>query len=231
MIQSEQNRNLTTVGILGVMHDERTRNRYGLTLTLIGELIHEFAPDVICGEVLPSSWDLITRGLADEGYWRIAESEHLSYWAEPASEYWRLIFPLCREKDILFVPIDWLELDVWWDFDPFHGFTEPDRLLLEAERASWHEKQLETYRLGPIPFNSSAYDELARAKHKWLQQVNPDSYNFRWVIRHLIMIQRVKKAINQNPGKRILVVAGADHNYSFYDGLRTEPIELIYPLR
>jgi hypothetical protein len=49
---------MTTVGILGVMHDDETRRKYNLGLGVIEELIMEFHPDVICGEVLPGSWSL-----------------------------------------------------------------------------------------------------------------------------------------------------------------------------
>ena len=76
------------------------------------ELIIEFNPDVICGEVLPVSWEKYT---------------HRGYWGEPASEYWDLIFPLCEELNIDFVPIDWVELDVWMDFDPFKNHNELQR--------------------------------------------------------------------------------------------------------
>lgn len=231
MTSRDQTFNQTTVGILGVMHDDETRNQYGLTLGLIEELITEFHPDVICGEVLPSSWDLISRGIAYEGYWQSPDPMYKAYWAEPASEYWRLIFPICLEKGIRFEPVDWLELDVWWDFNPFIRYPEEVRKQLEAEQTAWMEKQFATFSQSAIPFNSTAYDEIARAKHMWLEQVNADSYVFRWVNRHLIMIQRVKNVIKRNQGKRILILAGADHNYGYFDGLKEEPIELIYPLR
>jgi hypothetical protein len=60
---------MTLVGILGVNHNEEMRNKYNLTLDLIRELILEFNPDVICGEVLPSTWDLYSQGKVNEGYW------------------------------------------------------------------------------------------------------------------------------------------------------------------
>ncbi|WP_253806022.1 hypothetical protein [Paenibacillus sp. Cedars] len=90
---------MTTVGILGVTHDEGLRQKYNLTLDVIKELILEFEPDVICGEVLPSSWKQYQQ-----------DRSHRGYWGEPASEYWDLIFPLCEEKKYEFVPMDWVEL-------------------------------------------------------------------------------------------------------------------------
>jgi hypothetical protein len=221
----------TTVGILGLMHDEETRNKYGLTLEFIKELIMEFAPDVICGEVLPVSWDLYTRGKAGEGYWQSEDGAYKAYWAEPASEYWRLIFPLCVETGIQFIPVDWLELDVWWDFDPFLNYPSEQRKQLKSELETWFEKQLSTWDQSPIPFNSFAYDEIARAKYRWLEQVNPKAHIFRWVNRHLIMTQRIKNAIKQHEGKRILCIAGADHNYCYYESLADADVQLVYPLR
>ncbi|CAG7633618.1 hypothetical protein ACFQI7_18420 [Paenibacillus allorhizosphaerae] len=91
---------MTTLGILGVTHDNDLRVKYGLTLDFIKELILEFHPDVICGEVLPESWE---RYMADKTY--------KQYWGMPASEYWELIFPLCEEHGIPFVPVDWAELN------------------------------------------------------------------------------------------------------------------------
>jgi hypothetical protein len=46
---------MTVVGILGLNHNDEMRNKYNLTLDLIKELILEFNPDVICGEVTPST--------------------------------------------------------------------------------------------------------------------------------------------------------------------------------
>lgn len=78
---------VTTIGILGVVHDDELRQKYNLSLEFIKELILEFNPAVICGEVLPNSWEQYH-----------TDSTYRGYWGEPASEYWDLIFPLCEEK-------------------------------------------------------------------------------------------------------------------------------------
>src|SRR5689334_11019837 len=104
---------MTTVGILGTIHNEQLRERYNSTLTLYREFITAFNPDIICGEVHPHSWLKYLNNRNDKGYW-----------GEPASEYWELIFPICEERGIDFVPIDWFELDVWNNFDPFNGYSE-----------------------------------------------------------------------------------------------------------
>jgi hypothetical protein len=46
------------------------------------------------------------------------------------------------------------------------------------------------------------------------------------------MIQRIKNAIKQHEGQRILCIVGADHNHAIYEGLmEVEGIKLVYPLR
>ncbi|MZQ81276.1 hypothetical protein GQF01_03950 [Paenibacillus sp. 5J-6] len=212
---------MSTVGILGVLHDDELRNKFDLSLEVIKKLIIEFNPDVICGEVLPSSWekfkaDPILRG----------------YFGEPPSEYWDLIFPLCAELKFDFVPIDWVELDVWKDFDPFKPYSEEQRSSLNAELEQWFQRQLSTWNSSVIPFNSLEYDHITKQKYAWLEQINPESHVFRWTCRHQIMIQRIKNAIDRHQGKRILCIVGADHNHEIYEGLvKTKGIQLVYPLK
>lgn len=112
---------MTTVGLLGTIHNEALRERYSCSLSLYKRIINDFQPDVICGEVHPQSWLKYRNDPEDKGYW-----------GEPASEYWDMIFPLCEEQRIPFVPIDWFELDVWNDFDPFNGYDAEARKALEA---------------------------------------------------------------------------------------------------
>ncbi|PIH61050.1 hypothetical protein [Paenibacillus sp. LK1] len=211
---------MTVVGILGTIHNQELREKYNSSLTLYEDLITEFNPDIICGEVHPQSWKKYIKDKQDKGYW-----------GEPASEYWELIFPLCEERNIEFVPIDWFELDVWNAFDPFNGFSEEQREALEKIDDEWFAKQMNTHDVGSIPFNSDAFDAMTKQKYEWLDQINPKANNFRWIVRNQIMIQRVKNAYHSNPGKKILCVVGADHNYIFKEELINEPIELVYPLR
>lgn len=211
---------MNTVGILGTIHNAELRNKYGCTLELYKEIILEFKPDIICGEVHPHSWQKYLTNKNDKGYW-----------GEPASEYWELVFPLCEEFRIEFVPIDWFELDVWNHFAPFSGYSDEDKIKLEKMDNEWFSKQMNTYCYGRIPFNSAQFDDLARQKYEWLFRINPVSQNFRWVVRNHIMIQRVMNAVTTYPEKRILCIVGADHNYFFFEELSKQSIILKYPLR
>ncbi|WP_418041383.1 hypothetical protein [Paenibacillus xylanilyticus] len=211
---------MTVVGILGTIHNPELRETYHCSLALYESLITEFKPDIICGEVHPLSWQKYLKDRNNKGYW-----------GEPASEYWELIFPLCEENQIEFVPIDWFELDVWNHFDPFGGYSEEQREELQRIDDEWFLKQMSTHAAGNIPFNSVEFDEMTRLKYQWLNQINPTAHNIRWVVRNQIMIQRVKNTIDSNPDKRILCIVGADHNDLFQETLIQEPIQLVYPLR
>ncbi|MDK8190652.1 hypothetical protein QP794_11200 [Paenibacillus sp. UMB7766-LJ446] len=68
---------MTIVGILGTIHNPELREKYNSSLTLYQDLITEFNPDIICGEVHPLSWKKYNVDKQDKGYW-----------GEPASEYW-----------------------------------------------------------------------------------------------------------------------------------------------
>ena len=211
---------MTVVGLLGTIHNEQLRQKYNCSLELYKNLILEFNPDIICGEVHPISWSKYLNDKSEKGYW-----------GEPASEYWELIFPLCEENNIRFVPIDWFELDVWNDFDPFSRFTEDRKLELQRSDDEWFSKQMKTYVFGKIPFNSIQFDTITRQKYEWLSHLNERAHNFRWVIRNQIMIQRVRNTYKSNPESRILCIVGADHNYYFKEELQEEPITFIYPIR
>lgn len=208
------------VGILGMTHDEEMQKKYNFPLSLVKELILEFDPDVICGEVHPKSWQLyLTKG------------EPHGILGETQIEYPNLIFPLCEEKNIEFVPVNWFEEDVFEE-EPFDRFDFRTRKQLEEELNGWRKKQLLTWNKGKIPLNSFDYDDVTSEMYDWLQSINPDVQNIVWNARHSIMVTRVKNAVKRYPDKRILCIHGADHNYSYHQSLKNEKeIELVYPLR
>jgi hypothetical protein len=189
-------------------------------LSLLKELILEFKPDVICGEVHPKSWDLYLK-----------PGELYGFSGETQPEYPDLIFPLCKEIGINFVPINWFEEDVFEE-DPFDKFDLNTKVQLEKELVIWNNKQLSNWNKGKIPLNSFEYDEITKEMYNWLYNVNPDVQDIVWNSRHYIMIARVKNAIKKYPDKRILCIHGADHNYWYYESFKNEEgIKLVYPLR
>ncbi|OHX31119.1 hypothetical protein [Bacillus mycoides] len=210
---------MTVVGILGMVHDEDWQEKYQFPLSLVKELILEFKPDVICGEVHPDSWELY-----------LQEGNPRGIYEETQNEYPNLIFPLCEEYTIKFVPINWFEFDVFKG--RFDNVPIETRKQLESQLLKLTEEQLSSFDKGTIPFNSVEYDQITKEKYEWLHRVNPDVENINWNARHYIMIARVKNAIEQYNGKRILCIHGADHNYWYYESLKNiKNVEVIYPLR
>ena len=211
---------MAVVGILGMTHDEEMQKKYQYALSLVEELITEFNPDVICGEVHPDSWKLY-----------LEEGEPHGILGETQNEYPELIFPLCEERGIEFVPVNWFEEDVFEE-EPFDRFDDKTRQKLESELQQWIDRQLSTWNHGNIPLNSLAYDTVTNDMYAWLHSINPDVQNIVWNARHYIMLARVKQAIEKYPDKRILCIHGADHNYWYHQSLkRVEDVELVYPLR
>jgi len=209
------------VGILGVVHDDALRFQYDLTLEVIKELILDFDPDVICGEVLPTSFEKYKK-----------DSDNRGYWGEPPSEYYELIFPICNQQKIKFVPIDWVELDIWNDFDPLRDYSGLEKEHLEKELEIWWEKQKEAATKGEIPFNTAAFDTVTKQKYQWLKKLDQNSHCIRWECRHLIMLQRIRNAIKDNPNGKILCIVGADHNHILKEELNNlKDVQIIYPLR
>ena len=201
-------------------HDEELQKRFNFSLNLLKELIIEFNPDIICGEVHPESWEI---------YLKTGEPSGIL--GETQSEYPKLIFPLCEEKGIDFVPVNWFEKDVFEE-GPFDKFDFNTKKLLEKKLGIWNNKQLSKWNLGNIPLNSIEYDDITKEMYNWLHIVNPDVQNIVWNTRHYIMIARVKNAIKKHSNKRILCIHGADHNYWYYHSFRNEEsIKLVYPLR
>ncbi|MFB4166803.1 hypothetical protein [Virgibacillus sp. JSM 102003] len=211
---------MSIVGILGMTHDEEMQKEYNFPLTLVKELILEFNPDVICGEVHPKSWELYQTKGTPHGIL-----------GETQNEYPNVIFPLCEENNIKFVPVNWFEEDVFEE-EPFDKFDFRAKKQLEEELNEWNEKKLSTWNKGEIPFNSFDYDDVTNKMYKWLQTINPDVQNIVRNARHNIMVARVKKAVKKYPDKRILCIHGAYHNYWYHQSLTNEKeIELVYPLR
>ena len=211
---------LTVVGILGVTHDPQIQAKYQYPLSLMEELIQEFAPDVICGEVHPRSWRLYVETGNPDGLL-----------GEVQQEYPRVIYPFCERQGVTFVPVNWFEEDVF-QAGPFDRFDAKTRQHLEQEWQAWNNKQMATWNHGRIPFNSLAYDGLTEGLYAWLEAINPAVQNIQWNARHYIMMARVESAVANHLGKRILCIHGADHNYWYHRVLRERSdIELIYPLR
>ncbi|WP_241657093.1 hypothetical protein [Halobacillus salinus] len=210
---------MATVGILGMTHDPDMQKKYGYPLDLVEELITEFNPDVICGEVEPRSF---------EHY--IQTGDPYDILGETQEEYPSLIFPYCEKNSVEFVPVNWFEEDVFQE-EPFDRYSDSKKRELEIELSEWNKKQLSTWNSGKIPLNSQDYDLVTKRMYDWLYVVNPEVQQITWNARHAIMVKRVKQTVADYSGKRILCIHGADHNYWYYDALAKAGLDVVYPLR
>ena len=209
----------TVVGILGISHDPDIRARCHFPLTLVARLIDGSQPDVILGEVEPRSWRLYCETGNPHGILQ-----------EVQDEYPDLIYPYCERNGVTFWPVDWFLEDLFQD-GPLDRFEPPERAHLEQEWAAWQERQLATAALDPLPLNSDRYDQVTNQMYDWLYTLNPEVQTIQWVVRHQVMMARVRKAIKAHPGKRLLAIHGADHTYWYRRCLsRWDDVSVEFPL-
>lgn len=209
---------MDTVGILGTIHgDEDFRFEKGYTLDMMKAIILEFKPDIICGEVRPEDYDKYCNDKSYEGYLG-------------PSEYRKLIIPFCESEGIEFVPVDWYEDDmIGWDY--MRNYNEAEKEKFEKDLERIYEEIWDVGRKSIIPMNSFELDVIIRKKQEWFSSLDPTMHNIYWVARNQIMVERVKRVIENNHGKKILCIVGAEHNYFYYKELKKLKCNLIYPLR
>jgi hypothetical protein len=190
---------------------------YNYTLEKIGELIEEFEPDIICGEVRPEDWEKYCSNIKYEGYLG-------------PNEYRRLIIPLCEKKEIKFIPVDWFEDDMV-NMDYFKGKSTLEVKMIESQLESIMNVYMEVAKKGTIPFNSLEFNEIIEKKQDFQNNINSEIHNVYWTCRNQLMIYRIKNVLEANKGKKILCVVGAEHTYFYYKELKKTDWEVIYPLK
>ncbi|MBL4936966.1 hypothetical protein JK636_14525 [Clostridium sp. YIM B02515] len=207
-----------TVGILGTMHGEDSfREEIGYTLDVMKEAILNFKPDIICGEVRPEDWQ------------KYCEDKNYSGYLGP-NEYRRMIIPLCEKENIKFVPVDWFEDDMI-GLSYFRNYDKPTQEALLNEVEQKYKEIFEFGKRSRLPLNSIEWNEVTREKQNWLGSLDSTLHNIYWIARNQLMLERIKKVINENKDKRILCTVGAEHNYFYYDELKKLNCELVFPLK
>ncbi|EPZ57227.1 hypothetical protein H477_2305 [[Clostridium] sordellii ATCC 9714] len=129
---------MNIVGILGTIHNEQMREKYNYSLKYIEDLIVEFNPDIICGEIRPEDFE---KYIIDKNY-----DGYLG-----PNEYRKSILPLCEKHNIKFEPIDWFE-DELIGLNHFDCFCKSEQIKLENKLDEFYERilkmlMLETYHL------------------------------------------------------------------------------------
>lgn len=209
---------MNILGILGTIHgDDSFRLQIGYTLKMMKEVIAEFKPDIICGEVRPEDWDKYLKNKSYDGYLG-------------PSEYRGLIIPYCESEGIEFIPIDWFEDDMV-NLDYMRNYDEHQQEKLMKELEIMYEKIWDIGSNSLLPMNSFELDEIIRQKQECLNSLDPLIHNIYWIARNQLMIERIKKVVENNQNKKILCTVGAEHNYFYYNELKKLQCKLIYPLR
>ncbi len=81
-----------------------------------------------------------------------------------------------------------------------------------------------------LPLNHPSIDQLFKEKQDWLEKINPEVQNLVWTCRNELMLRRIEAAIEEYENKRILCIAGCEHNHVFYQRLKNCHHPIIYPL-
>lgn len=192
---------MTLIGLLGTLHTDETRSWANYPLSLMREKILKFKPEIICGEVRPEDWNEYQKNKTYSGYLG-------------PSEYRQTIIPLCEEYGIPFWPIDDF-LDEHVKLDHFAPYSKEEQERLSSELMNRYEEIFEKAKRDPIPFNSYQLNQLIEEKQEWLRKVNPEVQHTVWDERNEKLIVNIKKVVEENEGKRILVTIGAEHGYVF----------------
>ncbi|CEO27677.1 hypothetical protein [Paraclostridium sordellii] len=154
---------MNIVGILGTIHNEQMREKYNYSLKYIEDLIVEFNPDIICGEIRPEDFK---KYIIDKNY-----DGYLG-----PNEYRKSILPLCEKHNIKFEPIDWFE-DELIGLNHFDCFCKSEKIKLENKLDEFYERIFENVNVGNIPFNNLKIDEIVEKKQLWLEEINKDIQN------------------------------------------------------
>lgn len=209
---------MNIVGILGTIHNEQMREKYNYSLKYIEDLIVEFNPDIICGEIRPEDFK---KYIIDKNY-----DGYLG-----PNEYRKSILPLCEKHNIKFEPIDWFE-DELIGLNHFDCFCKSEQIKLENKLDEFYERIFENVNVGNIPFNNLKINEIVEKKQLWLEEINKDIQNLVWTVRNQIMNLRIKKVIEKNKDSKILCTFGMEHNYFIYKELKKmNDVILLYPIR
>ncbi len=120
--------------------------------------------------------------------------------------------------------------------------NNPESVDLKIAQLSTYGDQAEIYlfkNCGPKAINSEGFDAIIRIRHDLWKKIRPeilkrypgyetlvDDYHFernQWQERNEIMADNIIKAAREYPGKRLVVITGAEHRYILRDLLKNEP--------
>lgn len=176
----------------------------------LSRIIERLAPDVLAVE-------LTAEDLAERKEQRAKQ------------EYPRSVYPLLERHDYQLVPLEpseplFSEM-VRPNLESSKAFTE--RTPETARAFGAHSKAVFDYLMrywdSPAAVNSSTTDALFEVKHTFQDAVMPPEQAAGWEAWNQHFLERIVEAAQAHPGRRIVVLVGAEHGYWLRQRLRNQP--------
>lgn len=177
--------------------------------------VRKLAPDVLCIEVRP-----------DRFAGRAPEPNKIEY---PGA-----IYPLIEAQDYRVYPMEPAEPDYGRILAPYKrasetfGEAHPEQAEAFAAHMEAMYAVLRTYWTSPARVNDATTDAQMRAKHALQEALVGDGEREGWEAWNRAFLEAVDRAVAENPGRRIVVLAGVEHGYWLRDHLaRRDDVRLL----
>jgi hypothetical protein len=187
------------VAVLATLHQlHATTPAY--SFEILGQVIERLQPDVLCVELQPG--DLQQRP---------AEATK--------QEYPKVVYPLIDRHHYRVYAMEPAEPAYSDILTPYiqagHDFSvrEPEQAEAFSRYSDGAYIGLQTYWTSPARVNDAVTDSVLRAKHDLQQAMVGDGERIGWERWNRQFLGVILQAAKENPGKRIVVIVGAEHGY------------------
>jgi len=177
--------------------------------------VRKLAPDALCIEVRPDRFAA-----------RAPEPNKI--------EYPGVIYPLIEAKGYRACPMEPAEPDYGRILAPYRraneafGEAHPEQAEGFARYMDAMYAVLRAYWTSPARVNDATTDAQMRAKHALQEALVGDGEREGWEAWNRQFLKAIDRAIVENPGRRIVVLAGVEHGYWLRDHLaRRDDIRLL----
>ena len=202
---------VAVLSTLHAMHDEVP----AYSQQALAASVRRLAPDALCIEVRPDRFAART--------------------PEPNKiEYPGVIYPLIEAQDYRAYPMEPAEPGYGRILAPYRraneafGKAHPEPAEAFARHMEAMYVVLRAYWTSPARVNDATTDAQMRAKHALQEALVGDGEREGWEAWNREFVKAVDRAIAENPGRRIVVLAGVEHGYWLRDHLaRRDDIRLL----
>lgn len=200
---------VAVLGTLGRLHGDPAFGHY--SLEDLENRVRAFRPDVLCLDITPNDW--------------------LAYRHDPAGSdlapvYASCLLPLAEAEAMAVAPVDGSSEDL----RALERAAQADPRLAGGDRAE-RERLLELWGradLGPLCCNDEESQAAARLCHEARLRLAPEVEQVLWQQHNDDLVAGVMNVLRENPGRRVLVVVGAEHVYWVREALsRAEGLRLL----